>query len=298
MFENNLDYAKKNLQRYPFPKNIIVEPTAYCNMRCVMCPQSIMTRKRGTMEFSTFKKIVDEVVAKDTKARIWLAIVGEPLLLGDKLLKMISYGRDKGLDIYLNTNAELLDRNMSFNLIGSGVKEIIVSLDAITKETYDKIRIGGHFDEVMKNVNFLLSIPGNSVKITAQLIVMDDNEKEIETFKNYWLSRGAIVKIRQRMGWGTGVERKELEKLTIERFPCAWLMGAVSIHWDGSFAQCDADFDGKHSPGNILTQTIQEVWDGKINDLKEKHFALDFSHPLCSVCKDWVAGTAERFYPK
>jgi MoaA/NifB/PqqE/SkfB family radical SAM enzyme len=45
---------------------------------------------------------------------------------------------------------------MSLGLISSGVDIIIVSIDAHTQAVYDRIRIGGDFSRVVKNVEFLL----------------------------------------------------------------------------------------------------------------------------------------------
>ncbi|KKL09877.1 hypothetical protein LCGC14_2561510, partial [marine sediment metagenome] len=49
------------------------------------------------------------------------------------------------------------------NLIKWGVDRIYWSLDGVTKETYEKIRVGANFDKVVENVKKLIAplLPDN-----------------------------------------------------------------------------------------------------------------------------------------
>ena len=101
------------------------------------------------------------------------------------------------------------------------------------------------------------------------------------------------------MGWGAAVAAEDLKAAAVKRdFPCAWLLRSVSIQWDGRFAQCDADYEGTHSPGNVKTQTIKDVWDNELAVRRTRTLALDFSHAPCDTCLDWSVGRAQMFYPE
>jgi radical SAM protein with 4Fe4S-binding SPASM domain len=298
-----IDEVKSTLVKHAFPVDIVVETISYCNLRCIMCPQPTLKRQRGEMTFDIFKKIADEIAKESPSSRLWLALMGESLMLGDKIVAMIAYAKKQGVQkVILNTNARYLDAQMSDKLISSGLDEIIVGLDAFTSATYDKIRVGGDFQETVKNIEHLLSTKKEKnlsrPSVILQFIVMDENEHEVEQFKHYWLAKGATVKIRPKLGWGTGVEAKNLNLPDSERdFPCPWLNRTVSIHWSGKLAQCDADFEGNYSPGNVTTQSIKEIWEGELAGRRERHWRGDFTHDLCSKCKDWQAGRSEFFYP-
>jgi sulfatase maturation enzyme AslB (radical SAM superfamily) len=290
-------------ERLSFPEDVIVETYAHCNLRCIMCPYRFVNRPKGEMDLAVFAKIVDEIALENPLARLWVAILGEPLL-GRNLLPMLRYARDRGIKrINLNTNATFLTPEMTGELLDAGVDHLLVSLDAHTCETYDQIRVGGDFQTTVNNVNFFLeerhrrglSKPG----VIAQFIVMDENAQEVEDFKEYWLERGAIVKIRLKMGWGNVIPTEDLTKANVQRnFPCPWLLRAVSIHWDGRFAQCDADWDAEYSPGDIRIQTIKQVWSGEIASRIRQHRALDFSFAPCETCRDWSVGRAQFYYPE
>lgn len=255
------------------------------------------------MRFDVFKKIADEIAQESPSSRLWLALMGESLILGDKIVSMIEYAKSKGIQkVILNTNARFMDAQMTDKLVSSGLNEIIVGLDAFTEATYDKIRIGGDFRETVKNIEHLLEVKeGKNLpqpSVVLQFIVMDENEHEEEQFRGHWLSKGAVVKIRPKLGWGAGVEASNLNLPDSERnFPCPWLNRTVSIHWSGRLAQCDADFEGDYSPGDVTRQTIKEIWDGELARRRERHWQGDFTHDLCTKCKDWQAGRSEFFHP-
>ncbi|MDP7039622.1 MAG: SPASM domain-containing protein, partial [Myxococcota bacterium] len=44
------------------------------------------------------------------------------------------------------------------------------------------------------------------------------------------------------------------------------------IWWDGTTNPCDADYKSKLSPGNILENSISDIWNGtEYTQLREKH---------------------------
>ena len=303
MIKPNLEDVKKTLEKYEFPRDIIIETIAKCNLKCIMCPQPYLKRERGEMSMEVFKKIIDEVAVESPNSRIWLAIMGEPLLTGNKFLEMLKYAKEKKLEVHLNSNAEYLSEDLAKAIVDIGLDEIIVGMDAFTKETYDKIRVAGDFDKTVNNIKKLIEIK-NSMEakkptIIMQFIVMEENEKELEQFKEFWLNKGTVVKIRPKLGWGTGVKADNLNLPESERnFPCPWLVRTVSIHWTGKFAQCDGDYEGNYGPGDIRENTIKEIWNGELQKRRERHWNGDFSHDLCKQCKDWQAGRSEFYYPK
>lgn len=304
MLEPDLQGVKNTLQKYTFPADVIVEVTRFCNLKCIMCPYPNLKRKQGDMKFETFKKISDEIAMENPATRIWLAIMGEPLLLKNRLIEIIKYAKSKGITVNVNTNGIYLSSEMSEKIILAGVDNIIISIDGFSNETYSKIRIGGDYNTLVENVRALLKLKKNNnftkPEVITQFIVMDENEHETELFKQFWLNQGAVVKIRPKLGWGKSIEAKNLElvKSKTKRFPCSWLTRTVSIHWDGTFAQCDADQEEFYSLGNFDSQTIKEVWEGELAKKRERHWALDFDFEPCKSCNDWLAGRSYFYYPE
>lgn len=292
---------RSGIVRIPFPAEIAIETHSYCNLRCIICPYVRMRREKGVMSEGLFHKIIDEVMSESRGTRLWLAIMGEPLL--DKnIISHLKYAREHGpARLHINTNGTYLEGKLAEAVLESGAESLYVAIDAVNAGTFDKVRPGGNFDKVRKNVENLLRLKSTSkgckTEIVVQFIVMNENEDEADSFRDYWLSRGAVVKMRLRQGWGLNISAPDLEKASIERFPCPWLLRTMNVHWTGRVTQCDVDYEEGYSAGNLNEMSIKEVWHGELGRRRDLQWAGDYSHPLCKDCKDWAAGRAEFFYP-
>lgn len=289
------------LVRLAFPAEIAIETHAHCNFACIICPYPVLQRAKGRMQPELFHKIVDEVAKESPQTRLWLAIMGEPLM-DKRLISFLRYARDRGAHrVHLNTNGTLLEGQLAEDILESGVESIYVAIDASTEDTFNKVRPGGDFKRIQRNLENFLKLraqySGKKPEVVAQFIVMNENESEIDEFNDYWLEQGAAVKLRLRQGWGTDISAPDLQKLNIERIPCPWLIRTMNIHWTGNVTQCDPDYEEKYSAGDINRQPIKEVWNGELAKRRERHWAGDFQHPLCRNCQDWAAGRAEFSYP-
>jgi len=304
MKKPNLEKVKKTLKRTNFPLLVIVETVAGCNLNCIMCPQKTMKRSKGVMDMKLYEKICKEIAKRGSKTQLWMTIMGELFTIGDKAINYIITARKLGVPkIMINTNGVLLNKKLIDKLLKAQPDKIFFGIDAATKETYDKIRIGGNFKRLRKNIIYIIKrkreLALDKPEIYVQFIVMNENEHEEKMFKNYWIKEGAIVKIRQRLGWGTGVEVKNLNlPQSARNMPCPWLVRTISVHWSGKVAQCDADYEGNYYAGDLNHQTIEEVWQGELKKRRDRHWAGDFSFPTCQKCNDWQCGLSEYYYPK
>ena len=136
-----------------FPLQLDFELNYSCNFRCPMCTWSEeVTGKYGKntwFDFEVYKEVIDEGIKKGLKC-IRLNYINEPLIRGD-LVQFIEYAKKAGiLDIYMSTNGSLLNEKIARKLIPSGLTRLQISLDAATKKTFDKIRVGGKFHKVLK----------------------------------------------------------------------------------------------------------------------------------------------------
>lgn len=289
------------LVRLSFPAELAIETHSYCNLRCIICPYVTMHRPKGKMQSKLFRKIVDEVARESPETRLWLAIMGEPLMDKD-IVSYLRYARDHGVRrIHLNTNGTFLEDKLAEDILDADIESVYVAMDAVTLDTFNKVRPGGDFNRVKRNVEHFLKLRARCLRkkpeIVVQFIAMDENESEIDGFCNYWLRQGAVVKIRLRQGWGGDISAPDLQKINVERFPCPWLLRTMNIHWSGRVTQCDVDYEEKYSVGDFNYQSIKEIWNGELARRRERHWTGEFGHPLCGGCYDWAAGRAEFFYP-
>lgn len=284
---------------YPFPLYVIVEPTNICNLACEMCPSPKQSRLRGIMSMDIWKKIMDEVAEISPDSLVWPAIMGEALTAGDAFIDMLEYAHQKNLKVIWNTNAILLNDEWIQRIMASGLQEIIIGLDAVSEEVYRRVRIGGDFHKAVENACKLLERNNGKTRVTMQFIEQDSNARETESFKQFWLAQGAVVKVRPRLGWGNAVETPNLVLQQGERMgPCPWIIRTVSIHWNGIVVQCDGDWDQQWPAGDLSEQSLEEIWNGELAKRRQRHRNMDFDFEPCRDCKDWQAGLSEFFYPE
>ena len=127
------------------PEIVEIELINVCNLRCEICERgnpSYIQKPIKIMTFGNFKKIIDTYNYPIN--RIQFCGTSEPLLNPD-LPKMINYVKikKKPKKIELITNATLLSKQISKNLIKSGLNLLEASVDGPDTRTYEKIR---HFN--------------------------------------------------------------------------------------------------------------------------------------------------------
>lgn len=140
------------------PEIVFVESTNICNLRCVMCPITKMTRPDGYMNISSFMKICDEMAEKfGVGTRLNFYFFGEPFM-HPKATEMIAYAKSLGLRMEFSTNLLLLNEER-IHLWLEVLDErdtIVLSLDAYNKEDYERIRVGGTYERLLENYRLLI----------------------------------------------------------------------------------------------------------------------------------------------
>jgi spiro-SPASM protein len=276
-----------------FPKALHIEPTNACNINCRMCPRTKSKKPVGNMDLKTYKKIMDELSARGGITGITLHKDGEPLLNPD-LVKMIRIAKDKNASkmIAFNTNGLLLDKKISEELVRSGLDYITISLDAFTKETYEKIKKGSDFEKVKENIKHLMiareRMESLTPKIFIQFIEMPENSKEKNDFFTYWSDKADKVIFHDFLSWGGVIDTDK--EVPSERYACMSLWNQLAIDYDGDIVPCCLDFSKHQVLGNVKEMTLYEAWNGvKLKKLKDAHIKGDYSgFSFCKNCKDWV----------
>ncbi|MCL5036299.1 MAG: radical SAM protein [Chloroflexi bacterium] len=288
------------LVNWDYPPQVIIETTSYCNMKCIHCNHRIMKRPRQHMSDELYKKIIDEIADVKPDTEVWPTFYGEALILGEKLFERLRYARDRGLtNQVLNSNGRLLDRKDWIDqILTSGLKRFLLSLDGFTTETFEKIRVGGKRDRIYAAVEKLLKrkkeLGLDYPVIQCQFSVMKENEHEVGRFREYWEERNAEVKVRNMLSWTNSgdVVASNLDYNTDFRTACAWANSTAAIHANGNLVTCAADYEGGFIAGNVEDQTIGEIWNGphyeKVRKVHREHRWHEIPG-ICKKCPDWQA---------
>ena len=248
-----------------YPPYLQIEPTSICNYRCVFCYQTdnVFNKRSqgymGHMNFDTFKLIVDQ--AEGNIEFISLASRGEPLLCPD-IKKMLSYTKDKFLNLKINTNASMLDEKMSYAILESGVKTLVFSADAANSKLYSELRVNGKLEKIVKNIEKFQEIRSkhfNSKIITRVSGVKVQKEQKIEKMNKFWGNLVDQVAFVDYVPWENVYQSK---KINIEK-PCSDLWRRMFVWWNGDTNPCDVDYKSKLMVGSIKDKNINELWNSE-----------------------------------
>lgn len=292
---------EKNLVEHNFPPQLIIENTSICNLRCIHCSHKEMIRKQKSMERSLWNKIVEEIGRQAPECEVWPTFYGEALVLGDELWDRLDYAKEVGCrNLVLNSNATLLSRNDNIDkVLASPLKRFILSLDGLSKEVFEKIRVNAKWDQVYPSVIELCQRRIHNRQtypvIIAQFSLMKENAAEAEDYHEFWQKQGAEVKIRPMLEWGAAgsIRTETIRHDSDFRIACPWANSTMAVHQDGTVVACAVDYEGRLVAGNLNEQSIAEVWSKLKNMLREPHKEHRWADipEICKGCGDWqVAG--------
>ena len=284
-----------------FPDRVYVESTNVCNLDCIMCPTGlhIDTRPKGYMEWELYTAIVDEIApfAEAVVLHSW----GEPLL-HPRIIEMIEYAKARGLWVELSTNATRLDEAMARRVLSSGLDRIYLSMDGLTKETYERVRVKGNFETVLGNIERFLNLKhelGSDIEADVQIVRLSETDAEVEEFVERWRhSRADVVNIKELDTWGGQID--EVSALSVEdgdgaadagevRAPCPNLWYHCHIHWDGVVVSCSRDYDAVTPLGNVRNGGVLKTWHGaRMRQMRQWHKEGDFCAKQCTDCVEWA----------
>jgi len=270
------NYSK--LRKIPkFPLYLLIEPTSICNLRCQMCFQIDKTFSSnmnfmGKMNFKLFTRIVDEAASKGTKA-VTLASRGEPTIhpqFGD----MLEYCTDKFYEVKINTNAILLNIELSHKILRSDIGLVVFSVDAYDKEGYKRIRKSNKFQQVVDNIINFHNIrdqyynKSNTITRAHGVVVEDDFDKN--AFLSYWKNLTDEVTITDSVRRWDTYNNSKTNKTT----PCTAALDRMYVWYDGVCNPCDVDYKSYLKVGDANITTIEEIWNGKaFEDFRHAHLS-------------------------
>jgi len=296
---------EKRLVDHPFPPQLVVENTSICNMECIHCSHRELKRVKRHMARPLWDKIAEEVGREHPQCEIWPTFYGEALIMGYKneLWDRLDSADKAGCkNIVLNSNGTLLERFDNIDrILASPLRRFILSLDGLSKETFEKIRVKGKHDIIYPAVERLLQERARRGQtypvIICQFSVMPDNAHEVEGYRQYWTERGAEVKVRPMLEWtATGTVRTETISHESEfRIACPWGNNTMAIHQDGKVVTCAVDYEGMFTVGNINEISIKEAWQRLGEKVRKPHreHRWDDLPNICKGCGDWQVAGAE-----
>lgn len=279
-----------------FPKMVVVNTAYVCNAACVHCIHTIDPSSRkvvGPDVFvrpEVFRKLADECGLHGAYIRV--TGTGEPLL-HPELLPLIRYAKEKGCKVSMITNGSLLTPDKADYLLDAGLDGFEFSVDAMSAETYEKVRRKLSFSVLLENISYLrarrdaLKYPAF---IVCSFVEEELNRHERHLAEAFWVPRYVDkIQFRVWLQYGKMGATEDRRSLMAEREPCPYPFERINMDSQGRFHLCAFDIDHKSDFGSLMGRPLKEIWrDPELDNIREQLLARQFDAiPLCSECTDW-----------
>lgn len=201
-------------------KSLHISIDSTCNLYCKTCREGVHIAKRA--ELDNIKNMKDKILKHFTEELDYLSLAGNgevflsktyeeiwksKILENTKRIKVLSNGTlitpEKWEEFYQGKeNSEIY---------------ICISIDAATEETYKKLRRGGDFQKLYKNMKYLSKLRKNREIEYFQInfVVQRENYLEMEKFVEFGIELGVDkVFFTKVLNWGTYTE-EEFQEITM-----------------------------------------------------------------------------------
>jgi len=222
--------TKENIDKYT--KNFTLNMVNFCfdrscNLQCPSCRLEMINylgKDRDDVE-EKLRQVEEEI--SPTIKKLYLSGSADPFYSKSFRQFLINFDPKNYPNlqhIHLHTNAilwtpQLWDRMKNIHKF---VKIAEISIDAATKDTYEnKVRLGGEWDKLTKNLEFITNIPTID-NLIFSFVTQDSNYNEMLDFCNFIYSykglegRNYNIFFNHITNWGTYTE-EEYKKKDVSR---------------------------------------------------------------------------------
>lgn len=197
------------------PQNLIFDFDYTCNFQCPSCRTELINNNKHHIirpinnDISDRIKhmIIDKIQLQPVEIR-WCG--GEPFIseVYLDLLEYIAHSDKPNIQHIIQTNGSYLQKKSDlFKKLLPRLKELRVSFDAATADTYHKVRVNGQWHTLLENVRWareIINTQKTRTKLSADFVVQADNYKEIPEFVDLCNSLGIKhINFQKMWNWGT-----------------------------------------------------------------------------------------------
>lgn len=299
-----------------FPIILLVQTQSLCNGRCSICPYPTISKQlpQGKMEWDLFQKVIDEAAAEPLLASIVFELHNEPLI-DERIFDCVGYIKSKAPDkrVAVVTNGELLDRFSTEDIVKSKLDVLRISLNAHSKETYQRINTGLDYDRVMSNISRMMSNPATKQKVRLNFVATKQNEQEVYEAARYWQKQGVVTNVsgvtnragtlpdydnfRLTDGHQNGSGLAELWKRLMDSIRhslgCHVPFYEMNVLFNGDTLICSEDWHRTTVTGNVKTQSLREIWNSKKAN-ENRRLLLKKRFEELAPCKDCCMSGSSR----
>ncbi len=299
-----------------FPKEIILETTNFCNLRCKFCHfhgiNAPHKRKKGYMKPHIWERVLAELnsISKNHTSHnnhdITLCFhgAGEPLLHPELRQMLLSARVIEGLSIGFMTNGMLLSMEWAEFLIDLPLDWLSLSIDTANEAINNSIRVGSDLMTVSDNVKRLIELKARKgselPRLHFNMVAYPQvSERDISEYVMNWIDGACNITVSRFRPVSSKRLIEYIDEGVRDRVslrPCPLLYRQMVIGWDGRVGLCCEDIFIDECIGNVLTESIEDIFNGepimRIRRLHQEGRKEDV--PLCRECDVWAGDIVIR----
>ena len=234
-------------------KNIYIEITKACNLKCSFCPSSQM-KQRDMISIDDFKLIIDQI--KDYTDGIYLHILGEPLL-HPQVFTMIEYASNE-LKVSLTTNGHLLNQYLN-EIINSNLYIINFSMQSLVNESDEFI------NNYLNNILLLLKHKKDNLNVHLRIWNNQTVNQELNQKLNNFIHDHNLLKypnvnisVNDEFRWPS-----LNDELNNNQTTCLGGKKQLGILTNGDVVICCLDYLAHTKIGNIYENSFLIILEGE-----------------------------------
>jgi len=258
-------WEKKHNGSRPLDSILTIEinTTELCNRTCVFCPRhdpTVFPNRNLHLTIKGAQTIAEELAENNYGGKISFSGFGENLLNPD-FVEIVKTFRTElpYATLECNTNGDKLTDKYLRDLIH------YAGLDLIYINLYDGPEQMEHFDE---------------------MILWAEIRQDQYKFRMHWgdfEKHGLILNNRSGTIDWVGIEETDITKL--QGKPCHYPFYKMFVDWNGDVLFCSNDWGREHVVGNLLQQSLHDVWFSKpMAKIRRRLIKGDRSQSPCNKC--------------
>jgi MoaA/NifB/PqqE/SkfB family radical SAM enzyme len=311
----------------PYPSYVEVETTTRCDFSCLMCEHTYWDEQPRDMSLSQFRLILDQF--PELK---WIGVTGiGQSFLNPAFPSILDQCHARGLYVEQYDNFHYMDPGHACHAVDLGLERVFVSLDAATRETYQRLRPGGDWERVLENVLSMDAIKRRYHSPWPELcfhyVVCQDNVHEVVDYVKMVSQLGVQAhslqfsrmlhpipqydgymeidsQLRQQVmeagdqhglpiEWNADVpeQKPPMSECTAWQMPFIFVDGTV-IPCCALNEQNDRAWQREHALGNVFEQPFSRIWYGERYTAMLDQLMEGSCPPECARCPLYEEGAS------
>lgn len=270
------------------PRLYQIETTSRCNLDCPFCPRTIELKAHkqrdlnAIMALDDFEHVLDKMPWLES---LELFHFGEPFMHKD-FERYVAACTRRGIYSVIASNLLPATPAKIDAVFDAGLGFLVMDVDSLDAERYAQMRVNGDLDRLREIVCYILAKPEERRPYCVAQTIMIGNEPEYTE--------------EQFTEWTGGLRAEEVRYKFLDSFRntvcdkgilgpndlCREAFYGFTVHVNGNVVPCDRDWSGQNVMGNIFTEGVMDIWEGKRFKEFRSRMCSDDKPEMCKNCSE------------